>query len=323
MEEKAKMRKLSTWKLKLRMFLATALLFGLIYAILMVVGSILGLGGPLFYALLGFGVIFLQYLISPKIVELTMNVHYVSEAEAPRLHAMVDELARRAGIPKPRVGIAEIALPNAFAFGRTKADGRVCVTRGILNLLDEEELRAVLGHEISHIKHSDMIVMTLVSAVPLICYYIFWSTVFSRDDEANLVGIAALLAYFIGQLIVLFISRTREYYADQGSVEIGGQPHKLASALYKLVYGSAQFNRDDLKQVEGVKAFFLNDVSAAYGEIEDLRQLDMNMDGTIDLAELQRIKYGGVKVGMGARILELLSTHPNMLKRIERLSRFT
>ncbi|BAZ98613.1 hypothetical protein tca_00538 [Methanothermobacter sp. EMTCatA1] len=323
MEEKAKMRRLSTWKLKLRMFLATVLLFGLIYAILMVVGSILGLGGPLFYALLGFGVIFLQYLISPKIVELTMNVHYVSEAEAPRLHAMVDELARRAGIPKPRVGIAEIALPNAFAFGRTKADGRVCVTRGILNLLDEEELRAVLGHEISHIKHSDMIVMTLVSAVPLICYYIFWSTVFSRDDEANLVGIAALLAYFIGQLIVLFISRTREYYADQGSVEIGGQPHKLASALYKLVYGSAQFNRDDLKQVEGVKAFFLNDVSAAYGEIEDLRQLDMNMDGTIDLAELQRIKYGGVKVGMGARILELLSTHPNMLKRVERLSKFT
>jgi len=323
MEEKAKMRRLSTWKLKLRMFLATVLLFGLIYAILMVVGSILGLGGPLFYALLGFGVIFLQYLISPKIVELTMNVHYVSEAEAPRLHAMVDELARRAGIPKPRVGIAEIALPNAFAFGRTKADGRVCVTRGILNLLDEEELRAVLGHEISHIKHSDMIVMTLVSAVPLICYYIFWSTVFSRDDEANLVGIAALLAYFIGQLIVLFISRTREYYADQGSVEIGGQPHKLASALYKLVYGSAQFNRDDLKQVEGVKAFFLNDVSAAYGEIEDLRQLDMNMDGTIDLAELQRIKYGGVKVGLGARILELLSTHPNMLKRVERLSEFT
>ncbi|WP_115892277.1 zinc metalloprotease HtpX [Methanothermobacter defluvii] len=317
------MRRLSTWKLKLRMFLATVLLFGLIYAILMVVGSILGLGGPLFYALLGFGVIFLQYLISPKIVELTMNVHYVSEAEAPRLHAMVDELARRAGIPKPRVGIAEIALPNAFAFGRTKADGRVCVTRGILNLLDEEELRAVLGHEISHIKHSDMIVMTLVSAVPLICYYIFWSTVFSRDDEANLVGIAALIAYFIGQLIVLFISRTREYYADQGSVEIGGQPHKLASALYKLVYGSAQFNRDDLKQVEGVKAFFLNDVSAAYGEIEDLRQLDMNMDGTIDLAELQRIKYGGVKVGMGARILELLSTHPNMLKRVERLSKFT
>lgn len=323
MEDKAKMRKLSTWKLKLRMFLATALLFGIIYAILIAIGALMGFGGPLFYALLGFGIVFLQYLLSPKIVELTMNVHYVSEAEAPRLHAMVDELARNAGIPKPRVGIAEIAVPNAFAFGRTKSDGRVCVTRGILDLLDEEELRAVLGHEISHIRHSDMIVMTLVSAVPLICYYIFWSTVYSRDDDATLVGIAALIAYFLGQLIVLFISRTREYYADQGSVEIGGQPHKLASALYKLVYGSAAFDRDDLKQVEGVKAFFLNDVSDARNEINDLRQLDIDMDGTISMAELQRVKYSGVKVGVGARILELLSTHPNMLRRIERLSEFT
>src|SRR5690606_27706328 len=184
------MRKLSTWKLKLRMFLATALLFGIIYAILIAIGAFMGFGGPLFYALLGLGIVFIQYLISPKIVELTMNVHYVTEAEAPRLHAMVSELAMNAGIPKPRVGIAEIDVPNAFAFGRSKSDGRVCVTRGILNLLDEEELRAVLGHEISHIKHSDMIVMTLVSAVPLICYYIFWSTLYSRDDDASLIGLA-------------------------------------------------------------------------------------------------------------------------------------
>ncbi len=317
------MRKLSTWKLKLRMFLATALLFGIIYAILIAIGAFMGFGGPLFYALLGLGIVFIQYLISPKIVELTMNVHYVTEAEAPRLHAMVSELAMNAGIPKPRVGIAEIDVPNAFAFGRSKSDGRVCVTRGILNLLDEEELRAVLGHEISHIKHSDMIVMTFVSAVPLICYYIFWSTLYSRDDDASLIGLAALLAYFLGQLIVLFISRTREYYADQGQIEIGGQPHKLASALYKLVYGSARFDRDDLKQIEGVKAFFLNDVTDARNEINDLRQLDMDMDGTISPGELQRLKYTGVRVGAGARILELISTHPNMLKRIQRLSEFT
>ena len=126
-----------------------------------------------------------------------------------------------------------------------------------------------------------------------------------------------------GQLIVLFISRTREYYADQGSIEIGGQPHKLASALYKLVYGSARFDRDDLKQIEGVKAFFLNDVTDARNEINDLRQLDMDMDGTISPGELQRLKYTGVRVGAGARILELISTHPNMLKRIQRLSEFT
>jgi len=312
-----------TWKLKLRMFLATAFLFVLIYAILMLIGSIMGFGGPLFYMLLGLGIILLQYLISPSIVEATMRVKYVSPEEAPRLHAMIEELAMKAGIPKPRVGIADIDVPNAFAFGRTKSDGRVCVTKGILRLLDEDELRAVLGHEISHIRHDDMIVMTFVSAIPLICYYIYISSIFSRDRDMGLIGLLALAAYLIGQLIVLFISRVREYYADYGSVEIGGQPHKLASALYKLVYGSAASDEDEIKEVEGLKAFFVNDVSRAAAEIEDLRQVDLDMNGTISEGELQQIKYRGVKIGVGARIMELLSTHPNMLKRIKRLSELT
>lgn len=315
--------RIGTWKLKLRMFLATIFLFAIVYAILMLIGHIIGFGGPLFYMLLGLGIILLQYLISPSIVEATMRIRYVSPEEAPKLHAMVEELAMRAGIPKPRVGIADIGIPNAFAFGRTKSDGRVCVTRGILRLLDEEELKAVLGHEISHIRHDDMIVMTLISAVPLICYYIYISSIFSRDRDMGLVGLLALAAYLLGQLIVLFISRVREYYADYGSVEIGGQPHKLASALYKLVYGSAASEEDEIREVEGLKAFFVNDVSRATAEIEDLRQVDLDMNGTISESELQQIKYRGVKIGVGARIMELLSTHPNMLKRIKRLSELT
>lgn len=315
--------RIGTWKLKLRMFLAMIFLFAIVYAILMLIGHIMGFGGPLFYMLLGLGIILLQYLISPSIVEATMRIRYVSPEEAPKLHAMVEELAMRAGIPKPRVGIADIGIPNAFAFGRTKSDGRVCVTRGILRLLDEEELKAVLGHEISHIRHDDMIVMTLISAVPLICYYIYISSIFSRDRDMGLVGLLALAAYLLGQLIVLFISRVREYYADYGSVEIGGQPHKLASALYKLVYGSAASEEDEIREVEGLKAFFVNDVSRATAEIEDLRQVDLDMNGTISESELQQIKYRGVKIGVGARIMELLSTHPNMLKRIKRLSELT
>ncbi len=315
--------RIGTWKLKLRMFLATIFLFAIVYAILMLIGHIMGFGGPLFYMLLGLGIILLQYLISPSIVEATMRIKYVSPEEAPKLHAMVEELAMRAGIPKPRVGIADIGIPNAFAFGRTKSDGRVCVTRGILRLLDEEELKAVLGHEISHIRHDDMIVMTLISAVPLICYYIYISSIFSRDRDMGLVGLLALAAYLLGQLIVLFISRVREYYADYGSVEIGSQPHKLASALYKLVYGSAASEEDEIREVEGLKAFFVNDVSRATAEIEDLRQVDLDMNGTISESELQQIKYRGVKIGVGARIMELLSTHPNMLKRIKRLSELT
>ncbi|SCG86143.1 zinc metalloprotease HtpX [Methanobacterium congolense] len=317
------MKGMSTWKLKLRLWAASVLLFGLLYVILMLISYYFGFGGPLIYTLLALFIVFIQYMLGPKMVEMTMNVHYVSEAEAPHLHAMVEDLAMKANIPKPKVGISEINLPNAFAFGRTKRDGRVCVTRGIMNLLDEEELEAVLGHEMSHIKHSDMIVMTLISVVPLICYYIFLSTLFSRGDKDNgtlIIGIAALGGYIAGQILVLFVSRVREYYADQGSVELGCKPHKLASALYKLVYGSAKFNKDDLKEVEGVKAFFVNDVSDARNEINDLRQLDLNMDGVISEAELSELKYTPAKISTANKMMEVLSTHPNMVKRVKMLA---
>ena len=315
--------KANTFLLKLRLFLATVLLFGILYVIIMLISSYFGFGGPLVFASFGIILVFVQYMIGPKMVESLMHVNYVSEQEAPNLHAMIENLAMKAGIPKPKVGIAEISVPNAFAFGRSKGDGRICVTRGILKILDPEELEAVLGHEISHIKHSDMAVMTLISVVPLICYYIFIGTLFSGRDENGggaIIGIAALGAYLVGQLLVLFVSRAREYYADQGSVELGGKPHKMASALYKLVYGSATANKDELKKVEGLKAFFVNDISDAGNEINDLQQLDINMDGVISEDELSRLRYSDTKVGAGQRIMELLSTHPNMLKRVKRLS---
>ena len=174
----------------------------------------------------------------------------------------------------------------------------------------------------SHIRHNDMAVMTLISVVPLICYYIFFSTLFSgnRDNGGAIIGIAALGAYLVGQLLVLFVSRVREYYADQGSVELGCKPHKLASALYKLVYGSAAVNKDDLKEVEGLKAFFVNDISDAPNEIENLRQVDADMDGVISESELAELRYTQTRIGTGDRVMEILSTHPNMVKRIKRLA---
>ncbi len=313
----------STFSLKLRLFLATIFLFGILYVIIMLISSYFGFGGPLLFAFFGVVVVFIQYLIGPKMVETMMHVHYVSEQEAPNLHAMVEDLAMKAGIKKPKVGIAEINVPNAFAFGRSKGDARICVTRGILKLLDKEELEAVLGHEMSHVRHSDMAVMTLISVVPLICYYIFISTLFSgRNNNGGgaIVGIAALGAYLVGQLLVLFVSRSREYYADQGSIELGGKPHKLASALYKLVYGSATANKDEVKEVEGLKAFFVNDISDAGNEINDLQQLDVNMDGVISEEELSRLRYSDTRISTGQSIMELLSTHPNMVKRVKRLS---
>ena len=312
-----------SFRLTLRLWLATILLFGILYAIITIICSFLGFGGPLIFSILALAVVLGQYFLGPKMVEAVMHVHYVSSQEAPNLHAMVEELAMNAGIPKPKVGISEVNMPNAFAFGRSKRDGRVCVTRGILNLLDEEELMAVLGHELSHIRHNDMAVMTLISVVPLICYYIFISTLFSGGDSdsgAGIIGLVALGGYLLGNLLVLFVSRVREYYADQGSVEIGGRPHKLASALYKLVYGTAATDEKQVKELEGVKAFFVNDISDASNEIKDLREVDLNLDGVISEDELAEIRERPTRISTGSKIMELMSTHPNMVKRIRRLA---
>ena len=313
----------NTWKLNLRLWLAMALLFALLYIIVTAVGYYFRVGTPLIFAVFVVIWIFVQYLIGPKMVETTMRVRYISEAEAPKIHEMVANLAIKAGIPKPRVGISETNIPNAFAFGKSKGDGRICVTRGILNLLNENELKAVLGHEMSHINHRDMVVMTVISVVPLICYWIYISTLFSsgnRDNNTAIIGIGALAAYFLGNLIVLFVSRVREYYADEGSVELGNPPNYLASALYKLVYGSARVNKNELKQVEGLKAFFVNDVSDARNEIDNLRAMDIDKNGSISESELAQIKYTKTRIGTTDKIMEIFSTHPNMVKRIKRLS---
>ena len=315
-----------TWKLKLRLWLAMLIMFGMVYVILILAGSLIGLkAGVSFYFIMGLVVLFIQYLAGPKIVEMSMGVRYLSEGEAPEIHQIVEELAREAGIPKPKVGMSNTMVPNAFAYGRSKRSGHVCVTRGILGLLDREELKAVLGHEMSHIKHNDMAITTIVSAIPLVCYYLSFSLMFSgggNDDNGAgvILGIAALIAYFIGQLIVLFISRVREYYADAGSVELGCKPEKLASALYKLVYGAAKIPEDEIKDVEGSKAFFLTDISKAGSQITELSQLDLNHDGVISAEELEYLKENNVHVGRGASIMELMSTHPDMLKRIKRLA---
>lgn len=319
--------RLNSWNLRLRMWLALTLLFGLVYVIIALAGTLLGYGGNYtFFAIIGLVVIFIQYLVGPSIVERSMHVKYVTEEQSPELHQIVSELAMNAGIPKPKIGVSETNVPNAFASGRTKRNGRVCVTRGILNTLNREELKAVLGHELSHIKHNDMAVTTLISAVPLICYYIGFSFMFSGNDRngsGTIVGIIAIAAYFIGQLIVLFVSRTREYYADQGSVEIGGKPDKLASALYKLVYGASKASKEEVKNIEGVKAFFLNDISHANEDIKELSQLDLDQDGEISINDLAQLKYKKVNTRTSEKMMELFSTHPNMLKRIERLAEYS
>ncbi len=315
--------------LQTRMFLLVAVLLGILYGVITGIGVWMEAGSAVLY--IGIAVAFLsfQYLIGPAIVGWTMKIKWVSEKEEPELHRMVAELARKAHLPKPKVGISQLAMPNAFAFGRTRRDGRVCVTRGILNLLSKDELRAVLGHELAHIKHRDMAIITVLSAIPLMLYWLAWTTMWGGmlggrrqgGGYAALIGIGAFLLYFITNLLVLYGSRIREYYADLESVRLGIMPHHLATALYKLVYGNARLRGSkELKHVEGVKAFFLNDPSRAWREIKELSQIDRDMSGTIDYDELMALRQKEVRMSTADKLMELFTTHPNMLKRIKHLS---
>ena len=319
--------------LQTKMWLLVVVMFGILYGVITAIGSLVEVGNVFIYIILAVLFLGFQYLIGPSLVSMMMKVKYVSEKEEPELHRQVAELAEEAGIPKPRVGISQLSIPNAFAFGKTQGDGRVCITQGIRRLLSKDEMKAVLGHEIAHLKHRDMMIITLLSVIPLICYWIAWSFMWGGifggrrqgGGYAVLIGLGAMVAYFITNLLVLAGSRIREYYADERSVKLGNPPHHLASALYKLVYGSAQARRssrgeEELHRVEGMRAFFLNDVGRAWDEIQDLRTIDRDYSGTIDQYELLALRTKKVKLGRGEKLAELFTTHPNMLKRIKRLA---
>lgn len=315
-----------TW-LQVRLYLLMAAMFGILYGVIVAIGSYMGVGSVLLYIILAVVFTFFQFLIGPAMVGWTMKVKLVSEKEEPELHQMVAELARQAKMPKPKVGISELSIPNAFAYG--SFDSRVAVTRGILNLLKKDELKAVLGHELSHIRHRDVVVMTMLAVVPLILYWIAMSIMWGgmgRDRRGNtgyavLIGVMALVLYFIANLMVLYASRIREYYADLGSVRMGNKPQHMATALYKLVYGNARLkDSPELKRVQGAKAFFINDPSRAWDEIRDLKSLDADLSGTIDSGELINLRQRKVKLGFADKLMEVSSTHPNMLKRIKHLS---
>lgn len=307
-----------------------AVLFGIVYMIVTLVGTSLGIYNFYFYLAIAFVLMFIQYMVGPKLIEWSMRVEYVDKNHYPALHQMVEEMARKAHIPKPRIGIAHVGLPNAFAFGRWMSDSRICVTDGILRLLSEDELRAVLGHELTHVRSRDVLFITVLSVVPVVLYRIAWHFLFWGGDRRRdnsgpsgaVIGLIAFLFYFLTNLLVLYASRIREYFADRGAIELGNPPEKLASALYKLVYGSARADKEGLRSVEGLKAFFLNDPSRASLEFNELRQMDLDRSGEIDASELQAIARKEVHLSFGDKLMELLTTHPNMLRRIKALSTY-
>jgi len=313
--------------LKTRMFLLVAVLFAILYGVIVWIGNLMGVGNAIFYLVLALGFLGLQYLIGPSLVGWTMRVRWVTEEQEPDLHRMVAELAQEAKLPKPKVGISEMAIPNAFAYGRTQRDGRICVTRGILNILNRDELKAVLGHEMSHIRHRDMAIITLLSAIPMILYWVASSFMWGfggrrdRGSYAALIGIAALVLYFVTNLLVMYGSRIREYYADFGSYELGNRPQHLANALYKLTQASNRPGvKEEMKKADAVKAFFVTDPARASMEVRELAQIDRGQKGVITYDDLMDLRQKEVHVSFGASLGELFMTHPNMVKRIKHLS---
>lgn len=226
----------------------TALLLGLLTALILVVGQAMGGRQGLVIAFFMALVMNLgSYWFSDKIVLSMYGARELSPADAPGLHAMVEELAHNAGIPKPRVMIVPQEAPNAFATGRNPEHGVVCVTDGIMRLLSPEELRGVLAHELGHIKNRDILVQSIAAvlggAVVMMANMLQWGAIFgmgrSNDEEGGGSGVLggllmAILAPIAASLIQMAISRSREYLADATGARISGTPLALAGALGKL-----------------------------------------------------------------------------------------
>ena len=191
--------------------------------------------------------IIIQFLISPFLTDLSMKWFYHAkfDAELPDyLNKFIQEECTKYNMKYPRIGYIDDGSPNAFTYGHTKNDARVILTRGIFDLLTEEEVLTVVGHELGHVTHFDMLFMTAAALVPLVLYYIYEICSSGNSDNDSkagqakaIISLVAYLLYIVSQYIVLWLSRTREYYADEFSLEETKNPNSLASALVKIGFG--------------------------------------------------------------------------------------
>jgi heat shock protein HtpX len=234
-----------------------------------------------------------QYYFSDRIVLWSSGAKVVSREQFPKLHDLVERIVARNGMHKPRIAVINTRMPNAFATGKSQKSSLVAVTTGLMDLLDEEELEGVLAHELTHIRNRDVLVITLASLFSTIAWYLMNFGMYGgmsggygrRNDSGGMVLIllVAIVTWFVSFLVIRAISRYREYAADRGAAQMTGKPVKLANALMKISGTMRQAPARDLREVEGLNAFFI------------------------------------IPAISGDALTSLFSTHPPVQKRVQRL----
>lgn len=247
-----------------RRMLGTAFGLGLLYVALAAVLISLGFSAAFVLVVAG-GMLFGQWFFSDTMALAAMRARVVTPEEAPQLHAMVDRLCAMADMPKPRIAVADTDVPNAFATGRSPSRSVVCVTTGILSRLDADELEGVLAHELSHVAHRDVTVMTVASfagvVAGLLTRMVMWGGMGrnNRDQNAALMFLVVMLVsavvYVVSFLLTRALSRYRELSADRTGALLTGKPSALASALTKISGDIATIPDRDLRSMEAVSAF--------------------------------------------------------------------
>jgi heat shock protein HtpX len=265
----------------------TLFLLGLLYVAL--IGALLAAGTGLILMVVIIGALsFAQLFFSDKLALSAMGAKEVSPQEAPGLHAMIERLCIQADLPKPKIAVADTHVPNAFATGRSQKSATVCATTGIMNTLSPSELEGVMAHELSHVKHRDVLIMTIASFFASIAAVILqFGFFFGGDDDENpsilIVLLVSFVVYIVSFFLMLALSRYREFAADRGAAIVTGRPSALASALVKVSGAMQQVPTQDLRQAERLNAFFI------------------------------------VPTSVRGAVQTLFSTHPPMEQRIERL----
>jgi heat shock protein HtpX len=316
----------------------TILLVGVVFAVflvvLMYVISLLWQVSPLeMYVaaavLSGFFVI-IEYMIGPSIVKTVTGFRLLDPDENPWLEKTVSKLANKSGLPMPQLAIVHDDTPNAFVFGRTSKDATLAVHEGLLKQLNAEEVEGVIGHELGHLHHKDYLVMTALSALPLIAYWIArlsfeamrHGRIRARGKGAGL-AVATILvaaaisyvAYLVTQLCVMRLSRLREHYADAYSAYLTGRPRELESALTKITYGLSL----SPEPPSGARTLYIGDPAWAKGEFEGILlrkdEYDLDQDGVLDQKELELAMEKEAK-NTWLKINSMFATHPPTYRRI-------